>query len=111
MSVLLCLTTCPDRTTAQLLAMALVEERLAACVNILPGLLSVYRWRDAIEQQEELQLFIKTTPARLESLQSRLAELHPYDIPEFLVFDAAGGLSPYLEWVHACVAPASVEAR
>ncbi len=105
MSVLLCLTTCPDRESALRLAAALVEERLAACVSILPGVRSVYRWLDVVEQTEELQLFIKTTQARLGSLQSRLPELHPYDVPELIVLDATGGLPAYLDWVQACVTP------
>ncbi len=101
MSVLLAFCTCPDADSARRLAGTLVEERLAACVNLLPGMTSVYRWRDAVETADEVQLIIKTTAARLPALAARLAELHPYELPELVTVQAAAGLPAYLAWVTA----------
>lgn len=97
--VFLALSTCPDETTARDLARSLVEERLVACVNVVPGLTSVYRWEGAIETASECLLILKTQAERLDTLASRLAELHPYDVPEFLAFPAERGSTPYLNWV------------
>jgi periplasmic divalent cation tolerance protein len=99
MSVLLCLCTCPDADSASTIAATLVEERLAACVNQLPGLRSVYRWHGAVEHAEEVLLLIKTSGDRLEALTARLQTLHPYELPEVIAVEAAGGLAPYLAWV------------
>lgn len=99
--ITLVLTTMPDDDRADALARTLVEERLAACVNLLPGMTSVYRWRDAVETADEVQLIIKTTAARLPALAARLAELHPYELPELLAVQAAAGLPAYLAWVTA----------
>jgi len=99
MSILLCLTTCPDAGTARRLATTLVEEHLAACVNLLPGLHSVYRWQGAIEQAEECLLLIKTSHARYPALQSRLQALHPYELPELVALESTLGLPAYLQWV------------
>ncbi|WP_147653138.1 divalent-cation tolerance protein CutA [Vulcaniibacterium gelatinicum] len=99
MSVLICYCTCPDAASADALALALVEERLAACVNRLPGLRSVYRWQGAVEQAEEVLLLIKTTTERLPALTARLRALHPYELPELVAVEAAGGLPDYLAWV------------
>lgn len=97
--VLVCLCTCPDRATGQRIAEALVGEGLAACVNLLPGVHSVYRWHGAVEHADEVLLLAKTTRARMDALQSRLLELHPYELPELLAVEAAGGLPAYLDWV------------
>lgn len=99
MSVLICYCTCPDAASADALALALVEERLAACVNCLPGLRSVYRWQGSVEQAEEVLLLIKTTTERLPALTARLRALHPYELPELVAVEAAGGLPDYLAWV------------
>ncbi|MGH8225713.1 MAG: divalent-cation tolerance protein CutA [Gammaproteobacteria bacterium] len=101
MAVRLVLTTCPDAASAADIARALVERRLAACVTRLAGAVSVYRWQDTIEEAEEVQLLIKTTVARMPALMAALAELHPYDEPEILAFDAAGGSPGYLAWIEA----------
>ncbi len=101
MPVFLILSTCPDADTAQRLARTLVEERLAACVNILPGLVSTYRWQGQVEQAAEVQLLAKTTTDRRETLMARLAELHPYELPEILAVETAAGLPAYLDWVAA----------
>ena len=92
------LTTLAAEADAAAFARTLVEERLAACVNVLPSMTSVYRWKGEIEQELEQQLVIKTTRARVPALQARLAQLHPYELPEFLVLDAHGG-KEYLDWV------------
>jgi periplasmic divalent cation tolerance protein len=96
--LLLCLCTCPDRATARTLAHALVDERLAACVNLLPGVVSVYRWEGQVEEADEVQLLIKARPARLPALIERLRALHPYTVPELIAFEAVGGLPEYLHW-------------
>ncbi len=99
MAVLICFNTCPDPATAERLAAVLVTERLAACVNVLPGVRSTYRWQGRLEQADEVLLVIKTTPGRYPALQARLPELHPYELPELLAVDAVEGLPAYLRWV------------
>ena len=84
---------------AQSIGTAVVEERLAACVNILPVMTSVYRWQGRIQQEREHQLVMKTRSARLPALQARIRELHPYDVPEVLVVPVVGGSADYLGWV------------
>lgn len=98
MTALLCLTTCPDFDTAQRIADALVEERLAACVNFLPGMHSTYRWKGKVEHAGEVLLLIKTTRVRLPAVQERIVALHPYELPEVLSVEA-GGLPAYLQWI------------
>ncbi len=95
------LTTWPAAGDAAALAATLVGERLAACVNVLPEMDSVYPWRGAIERDRERQVLMKTTTARLEALERRLAELHPYEVPEFLVLPLAGGSTGYLDWLRS----------
>ena len=99
MSVLLCLCSCPDAASAHAIADALVNERLAACVSRLPGLESTYRWQDRVEHANEVLLLIKTAAERLEALTARVQTLHPYELPELIAVEAAGGLAPYLAWV------------
>ena len=99
--VRLVLTTCPDEATAETISQTLVEEGLAACGNIVSGLTSIYRWKGAVERADEWLVLLKTSAARLESLASRLRELHPYEVPELLVLDVALGDSDYLGWVVA----------
>ena len=105
MTALLCLSTCPDAETATRIARALVEERLAACVNVLPGLQSVYRWQGQIQRDTEVLLLIKTTRARYPALQARLPQLHPYELPELVAVEAADGLPAYLHWVADATRP------
>ena len=95
----LVLTTFPADGDSEALARALVTERLAACVNVLPPMLSIYMWKGAVEDASERQLVIKTTAARVAELQARLRALHPYDVPEFLVLPIAEGSHDYLSWV------------
>ena len=93
------LTTLGAQADAAAFARVLVDERLAACVNILPAMTSVYRWKGAIEEDREQQLVIKTTSDRIAALEARFHELHPYDVPEFLVINVTGGSPAYLEWL------------
>lgn len=95
--------TAPDETSAARLARALVEEKLAACVNVVPGVRSTYRWQGALEQAEELLLVVKTTAAAADAAGARLAELHPYDVPEVLVFSPGAGAADYLAWIAGSV--------
>lgn len=97
--VRLVLTTCPDHASADALARALVEERLAACVTRLPGAHSTYRWQGQIEQADEVVLLIKTRGERLAALAERIRALHPYELPEVVALPVVGGLAPYLQWV------------
>ena len=90
---------------AERIARALVEERLAACVNVVPGVLSIYRWKGNVEQEAELILVIKTLGERVEALKARLVELHPYELPEVVVIPIAGGHAPYLAWLEEQVRP------
>lgn len=96
---LLVLSTCPDAEAAGRIAHALVEERLAACVNRLPGVASTYRWQDDIVDDTEVLLLIKTTRERFEALRARLVELHPYEVPEVIALDIADGHPPYFDWI------------
>ena len=77
----------------------LVDERLAACVNVLPEMDSFFRWRGAVERDQERQVIIKTTTQRLPDLERRLHELHPYELPEFVVLSVQQGSEAYLQWV------------
>ena len=93
------LSTAPDRPTAERIARALVEERLAACVNLIPGLGSIYRWKGKIEHEEEVLCLIKTRKALMTKLTRRLTALHPYDVPEVIAVEVSAGARPYLNWL------------
>ena len=93
------LTTIASTADGRELASILVTERLAACVNVLPEMESVYRWKGAVDTERERQLIIKTTVGRLEGLQERLHEIHPYEVPEFIVIPVVGGSDQYLSWL------------
>ena len=97
-TVSIVLTTLGADADATAIARTLVDERLAACVNILPVMTSVYRWQGKVEQDREQQVVIKTSSDRVAALQARLRQLHPYELPEFLVLDASGS-EAYLAWV------------
>lgn len=101
--VVLVLTTVGADADAAALARTLVEEGLAACVNIGAPMTSVYRWKGSIEQDREQPLVIKTTGDRLTALETRLRALHPYELPEFLVLSASGGSTAYLNWIRESV--------
>ena len=100
MTAVIVLSTFPADQDASTLARTLVEERLAACVNVLPPMASIYRWEGAIEQATEHQLVIKTSASRVSELKARIAELHPYEVPEVLVLPVADGAAAYLQWVY-----------
>jgi periplasmic divalent cation tolerance protein len=97
--IVLVLTTMPDDDRADALAETLVEERLAACVNVHGPMRSTYRWKGQIEQEAERQLVIKTTRERVPALEARLRALHPYELPEFLVVATDAASDAYAKWV------------
>ena len=96
---LLVLTNVPDLQCAQLVARTLVEARLAACVNLLPAVQSIYRWQGQIEEATEITLLIKTTSQQVDSLQKAIVRLHPYDVPEIIATPIVAGYTPYLHWI------------
>ena len=99
----LVLSTAPDAAIASKLARALVEERLAACVTAVPGARSTFRWEHAVEEADEVVLFIKTTAAAAPALAARLGELHPYAVPEVLALEPVAGAESYLAWIASSV--------
>lgn len=99
MNMLLVLTNLPDRATAEALAAVLVEERLAACVNILQPCRSVYRWQGALQTAEEVPLLIKTSEACYAALENAIRVRHPYETPEIIALPVVLGLPDYLAWV------------
>jgi periplasmic divalent cation tolerance protein len=99
--VALVLMTAPDRAVAERIVQTLVEERLAACGNIVPGVVSIYRWQGAVQRDDEVLVVLKTTPARTGAVMARVPALHPYDVPEVLVLPVVDGLPPYVRWVVA----------
>lgn len=101
MSVLLVYCTVPDAAHAKMIARALVEEHLAACVNRIAGVESTYAWQGKIVEEAEVLLLIKCTANRFEDLRQRLVELHPYELPEIIGVEVCAGSAPYLDWVRA----------
>ena len=99
MSTLLVLTNLPDRETAERLAGALIEQRVAACVNILAPCRSVYRWKGAVQREEEHPVLIKTTAERYPALEAAIRAAHPYELPEIIAVPVERGLPQYLQWV------------
>ena len=93
------LVTAPDEATASRLARTLVEERLVACANLVPGIRSIYRWEGVVQDDSEWLLILKTRRDRSAELAARVSELHPYELPEVIALAAAGGSVPYLAWV------------
>jgi periplasmic divalent cation tolerance protein len=91
--------TIDSRTAAEALAQALLERRLIACANLVPGVESIYRWQDRVEKSSEVLLILKTTTDRAEELKTAVSELHPYDTPELLLLPVTEGLGKYLAWV------------
>lgn len=102
----LVLTNLPDRESAGQLAQALVEKRLAACVNVLSPCRSVYRWQGKTEDVEEFPMLIKTTRERYPALEAAIRAGHPYALPEIVAVPLAGGLPAYLDWVYLETRPA-----
>ena len=101
MNALIVFCTCRDEEVADRIALSLVEERLAACINRLPGVISTYRWQGTVQRDTEVQLLIKTTRDRFDALRDRILALHPYELPEIVAVDIALGSAPYLAWIEA----------
>jgi len=101
MKPLLVLTNLPDRAAAEKLADALIGARVAACVNILAPCRSVYRWKDAVQHDEEHPVLIKTTEERYAALEAAIRSHHPYELPEVIALPIERGLPAYLEWIGA----------
>jgi len=99
MEPLLVITNCPDEDTANAIALALVEDKLAACVNILPRSQSIYRWQGQIETASEIPLLIKTVAARYPAVEAAIRRLHPYEVPEVVALPIGRGLPAYLNWL------------
>jgi periplasmic divalent cation tolerance protein len=91
--------TCPDISNAKLIAKHLIQEKLAACVNIIPNVISVYRWQDNIECDEEIQLIIKTQTDKFNEVASEIKRLHRYDTPEIIAMNIQQGDNSYLNWI------------
>jgi periplasmic divalent cation tolerance protein len=102
---ILVLCACPDEASGETIATALVEERLAACVNRMPGVASTYRWQGKLCRDNEYLLLIKTTRERFAALRERIVALHPYELPEVIALDIGAGHAPYLDWVAAATRP------
>jgi periplasmic divalent cation tolerance protein len=105
--ILMVMSNAPDIAAASTLARSLVEAKLAACVNVLPGVQSVYRWQGKIEQSTEVTLLIKTTRRHYALLQQALVAAHPYDLPEVIAWPLSEGYVPYLHWIAAETMPDS----
>src|SRR6266487_3159683 len=97
--ILLAFSTFPDAETARRISNQLVNEKFAACANILPAVESIYRWKEKIETADDVIVFFKTTPDRQTAFQEKLRSLHPYDVPEIIFVPVVTGLSDYLRWV------------
>ena len=97
----LVLVTVPDEDTALKLAGSLVEERLAACANIIPNIRSIYHWEGRIEDNSELLIIFKTKKELVSKLTKRVTELHPYDVPEVVALPIKSGFTDYLDWIQA----------
>ena len=97
LQIVLCTT--PDRETAELIAGALVSEQLAACVNILPGVTSMYHWQGAVEQSDEVLLIIKTSQTVWPMLEAQIKALHPYELPEIVAVPIKTGEAEYIQWL------------
>ncbi len=96
--------TCPDKLTAEKIARLLVENQLAACINIVPGITSVYRWQGNIETADEHLLVIKSPVQAYTALETAIRQHHPYELPEIISLSIAHGLPEYINWIHTCYA-------
>ncbi|ABP95896.1 MULTISPECIES: divalent-cation tolerance protein CutA [Metallosphaera] len=99
----LVISTLPGMEEGKRIARTLVEEKLAACVNLVPGLVSIYRWEGKVTEDSEVLALIKTNSDRLDELMNRLKELHPYKVPEILALDIKNGFKLYLDWIDESV--------
>lgn len=105
------LTTCETGEEAERIASALVESRLAACVNIVPGIRSVYRWKGSIEKGQEFLLLVKTSRALIEEVQAEIERVHTYELPETIALTIVDGSARYLEWIGANLAQNGADER
>lgn len=103
--------TCPNRRHAQRLANTLIQQRLAACINILPVVQSLFWWQGRVDRARETLLIIKTSARRFEALRRSVCALHPYDVPEVIAIPIRKAHGPYLRWIHACLRRPSASAR
>jgi periplasmic divalent cation tolerance protein len=99
MSIVICLVTAPSQEVGSQLAKSIVEKRLAACVNIIPAVQSVYRWKGEVTLDEEVLLLMKTTPEQIKALESAVVAEHPYEVPEFIVLGSQSVSAAYSQWV------------
>jgi periplasmic divalent cation tolerance protein len=99
--IIVVLTNVPDENCAELIAKALIEAKLAACVNIGNAGKSVYEWKDKIEMQAEIPIYIKTSKNDYTKIETLILEMHPYELPDIIALTIYGGLEPYLQWVNA----------
>ncbi len=95
--------TCPDSRVAHAIARSLVEQRVAACVNILPAVRSIYSWQGEIHDDAEVLLLIKTGRNHFQALSDIITRMHPYEVPEIIGVPLEAGYQPYLEWIEACL--------
>ena len=98
--IILC--TCPDKDTAEMLARLLITGKLAACVNILPGITSIYLWQDLIESANDHLLLIKANKTCYQAIEELLKQHHPYELPEIIAVPIENGLPEYLHWIDSC---------
>ena len=99
----LILCTCPDASSAKLIAEQLVKLQLAGCVNILPGITSIYQWQGKIESTQEQLLLIKSHCENYPAIESKIKQIHPYELPEIIAVPIDGGLPDYLQWIDTCL--------
>jgi len=103
MTYQLLMNTCPDQKTAEAIATILVEEKLAACINILPGITSIYTWQGQVETAQEHLLLIKTRTDRNREITDCIRTNHPYELPEIIAVPIDQGLPEYLQWIDSCL--------
>jgi len=101
-STLITLCTCPSQATAEEIASSLVEQGVAACINIIPTITSIYKWQGKLEKANEVLMLIKTDQSRYQDLERALTILHPYELPEIIAVPVEQGLAGYLNWVTQC---------
>ena len=102
MSAIIIYCTCPDIETADRISRLAIRQHMAACVNQLPGITSVYEWDGKIQQNQEVLLIIKSTQERFDAIQNLIREEHPYELPELIAVPITQGLPDYLEWIKQC---------
>jgi len=95
--------TVPNQEVAEKIALALVQERLAACANLIPGITSIYHWAGKLEKSSEWLMIVKTRVENFEDLRKRVVELHPYEVPEIVCFPIELGFNKYLQWIDASI--------